>query len=536
MTAKSSPKLPPSAGLALRLGLGLWVAVAVAVGVRTCLRPDSHTVFPIFAAGARHWWADQPLYERDAVLDDFRYPPAFAVAVSPLAVLGPRAGGTLWVWLSMTVLFAGAWRLARDVLPGEWPPQRTALLLALVSLGALRGLWNAQSNALVVGLLLLGAAALARERWWRASFWLSAAVWVKLTPLAVALLFCALWPRRLTPRLLVALAVVPLLPFLTRPPAVVWNHYAEWLSHLGGTSGERWPGFRDGWTVWVVLRHMAEGNIGPVPLREPITGVAYRVPQLLGALGALGWCLWQKRRGAAGPQLVLLTTAIGCAWLMLFGPAVEHPTYVFLAPFVAWGFLDRDAWPGGRRLILAAFGLVMVLGWGGLTRPVAEAFPLVLVALPVGTALFAVWLAGYARHQAVAVPEPSVLAMPERRRLAASGLQLGGEVGVDELPGPLTLRRGGRGVLVDKVHEPVVAAVQDVEASDALASPGHRGLEFFDRFRRNPVVLGGEDAQDGGAERPQARRVGAQPAIAGNDGAQPSVGDGGVQGVAAAGA
>src|SRR5205823_5179943 len=98
----------PATDFSLHLALGLWLLLGVGVGFRTFLRPDSHTDFPIFVAAAQHWWADQPLYERDPVLDDFRYPPPFAVTISPLAFLGPMVGGTLWVWLSMAVLSAGA--------------------------------------------------------------------------------------------------------------------------------------------------------------------------------------------------------------------------------------------------------------------------------------------------------------------------------------------------------------------------------------------------------------------------------------------
>jgi hypothetical protein len=472
-----------SAGAALRLALGLWLAVALGVTVRTLVRPASHTVFPVFAAGAGHWWADQPLYRRDLVLDDFRYPPTFAVAVSPLGALGLRAGGVLWSWLSIALLLAGLWQFARHVLPADWSDRRRAAFLALACVGALRGLWNAQSNAVTVGLLLLGAAELARQRWWRSAFLLAGAVWVKLTPLAPALLLAALWRRRLLPRLAVALAVIPLFPFLTRPPGVVLHHWGDWLAHLACTGDERWPGFRDAWTVWLALRHTLEGSPAPLPLKEPLQSTTYRLLQLLSAAATLGWCLAQQRRAVHQPDvparerrhqpdaparansypslerragvvapaanspslarrvgdgasprpallpavesqrwLVRATLALGCAWLMLFGPAVEYATYVFLAPVLAWAALERTDWRAGRRLIAAALVLVLVLGWGGLTRQLADRVPLVLAALPAGTTLFAIWLIGHARHLAgqQAVPEVRTLPLPERHRRAAA--------------------------------------------------------------------------------------------------------------------
>ena len=374
------------------LAFGVWLALAGAAAVRTSLRPESHTVFPLFAASAVHWWNDQPLYANYEPLDYFRYPPLFAVAVTPFSALGLVAGGILWTWLGMAVYAAGLYRFARDVLPGGWARARTALFLALGALGGLRGIWNAQSNALVVGLLLLAASAVVRRRWWTAASLLAGSVWIKLTPLAPALLLCALWPRRLAGRFVVALAVGFLAPLLTRPPETVLGHYREWAGHLRHSGSERWPGFRDGWTVWVVLRHVAAGETGPVPLREPIDAAWYRGLQLASAAGVLAWCLGQRRRGTPVQRLVYETLGVGFAWLMLFGPAVEHATYVFLAPPLLAGVLGAEAWPRGRWLIRAAFVLVMVLGWGALTRPLQDAFPPVLLALPLGTALFLAWL------------------------------------------------------------------------------------------------------------------------------------------------
>jgi hypothetical protein len=399
----------------MHLVLGLWLILAVAVGVRTLVRPAAHTVFPIFAASAEHWWVNQSLYDLYPPLDHFRYPPVFAVLVTPFQLLGLTAGGILWTWFNMAVYVAGLLSFVRDVIPSAWTQRRTALFLALGALGALRGLWNAQSNALTVGLLLLGTAALVRAAnirspsrspaesgaWWLAAFLLALAVCLKLTPLAPILLLCALWPRPLTGRLLAAMALIFLVPFLTRPPAVVLDHYRDWFDHLLHSGNGRWLGFRDGWTVWLVLRHLLGGESGPLALREPMDSAWYRLLQLTTAAAALGWCLWQQRRarslGLGTRWLVHVTLSMGLAWLMLFGPAVEHATYVFLTAPLAWALLERQAWPHGQGLILAAFALIMILGWGAMTRLFSPEWPILLTALPAGTALYALWLIGYAQ-------------------------------------------------------------------------------------------------------------------------------------------
>src|SRR5262245_8628617 len=200
--------LPPMAdpSRALRLSLALWIALGIALAVRTLHRPESHTVFPVFAAGAAHWWSDQPLYAAYRPMDYFLYSPLSAGVFTPLAAPGPVAGGILWGWLNLGVFFLGLRRLVRDVLPGSWTPRREAAFLVLAGAGALAGLWNGQSNPLVAGLLLLAASALARQRRWTAAVLLAATVALKFTPLPFALLFCALWPRRLGGRFLLALA------------------------------------------------------------------------------------------------------------------------------------------------------------------------------------------------------------------------------------------------------------------------------------------------------------------------------------------
>ncbi len=402
-----------------RTVLALWLAVGAAAGVRTLLRPASHTVFPVFAAAGGHWWHDQPIYRAYRPLDYFRYPPVAALFFSPFAALGLRAGGVLWTALSLGVYASGLWQFRRAVLPAGWSPRREVAFFALATAGALAGLWNAQSNALAVGLLLWGGAALARGRDGECAAWLAAAVWLKLTPLAPALLLCALWPRRLAGRFALALAAGAAVPFLTRPPGVVLDHYAEWGAQLVGLSDERWPGFRDAWTVWQVARSAFAEGWSAGELLRPIDSTAYRVVQAAAAAACLGWCLAVRRRGAARRQLVLRTLGTGAAWLMLFGPAVEAPTYVFLAPFLAAAAVDPAARRAGRALAVVATVLVLGLGWGELTVRLVPELPVILAALPTGTALFA---AGLLLEEPASRPAPRAVRRADvaRRHLTAA--------------------------------------------------------------------------------------------------------------------
>jgi hypothetical protein len=227
---------------------------------------------------------------------------------------------------------------------------------------------------------------------------------LKLTPVAPALLLCALWPTRLGWRVAVGVAVGFLVPFATKPTDVVLNHYEDWLVHMLGSGGDRWAGFRDGWTCWLALRHIADGLPGPLSLTAPLHSTVYRLVQILSAAAALLWCLWQKRRATRlelpASWTVHVTLCMGMAWLMLFGPAIEHATYVFLAAPLAWAVVQRDEWPAGRGISLASGMFIFLLGWGVFARTAASLSPeggsLLVIALPLGTALFILWLCGYA--------------------------------------------------------------------------------------------------------------------------------------------
>jgi|SRR5579883_283755 len=423
--------------LSLRLAIIVWLIVGAAVSVRTVVRPSKHTVFPIFAASAEHWWGNHSLYELYPGLDRFRYPPLFALFVTPFSALGLTTGGILWSWLSIAAFLAGLWAYARDVIPSVWTRQRVGTFLILGALGALRGLWNAQSNALITGFILLGTAALARAVhseskdsdhgasnavWWLAAMFLALSICLKLTPLAPLLLLVIVWPRQLAWRLLAVMVGLFLLPFLTRPPGIVLDHYREWIGHLMESGNVRWIGFRDGWTVWLVLNHLLGGEPGGFELGEPMASSWYRLVQLASGAAALAWCLLQRhragQRGLEPRWLIHVTLSMGLAWLMLFGPAVEHATYVFLAPPLLWALLERRAWPHGRGLIWASFFFIMVLGWGVVSRLLAPDWPVLLTALPAGTALFTLWLIGYARNCATLTTTfSSNLHLPTHERL-----------------------------------------------------------------------------------------------------------------------
>ena len=217
-------------------------------------------------------------------IDGYRYSPAFAVAFTPLAYLPARLGTMIWNMAGIALLVCALHVLVRDVLPGDWPPQRERGFLTLTLAGSAVGIWSGQSNAIITAAIILALAAIVRQRWWAASILLAVPVFIKIWPLAIVMLLVVFWPRKLAWRLAVVCAVLALVPFLTRPPSTVAWQYREWYNALTGPLQGRWTGYRDAWTIWEQLSSAGQCATPTVAI------------QLAAAWAVLGWCWWQYRR------------------------------------------------------------------------------------------------------------------------------------------------------------------------------------------------------------------------------------------------
>ena len=80
---------------------------------------------------------------------------------------------------------------------------------------------------------------------------------------------------------------------------------------------------------------------------------------------------------------------------MLFGPAVEYNTFVVLAPTATWALLTAVETARGKVSACTAFVMTMLLGAGTVERSLAAVTGAAAVILPVGTAVFLMWLVRY---------------------------------------------------------------------------------------------------------------------------------------------
>ncbi|MBN2475006.1 MAG: DUF2029 domain-containing protein [Pirellulales bacterium] len=365
----------PDGQIWIQRALTLWIVLAVAVSVKMIVQRDAHSVYPVFADAARHWWSNTSLYDDPY----FFYSPTFALAFTPFGMLPNWLGGVLWNLVSIGLLVWALRVLVRDVLPGAWPPWREGLFLGLALVGSVRGIWSSQSNTLLFALAVFAAAAIIKKRWWAASALLAMSAFIKIWPVALVLLLVARWPKQLIGRFSVAAAALALLPWLTRPFGTVCHQYSLWYGSLLSRAPERWAGQRDAWTIW-------ENIHAPVP------GHWYMALQLATAAAVLGWWLWQSRRTQSVRYQLTALLSIWICWQLLFGPGTERLTYMIIAPIATWGLLVSFARKKGRVLSTAAWLMTGLLGTGGVERallPYCSAAPVIP---PLGVAAFALWL------------------------------------------------------------------------------------------------------------------------------------------------
>jgi len=362
------------------LALRLWLIFSVAVTIKTFVSPHKHTVYTIFDLASINWWRGLSIYVSEGVATGYRYTPTFAVALTPMAMLPRAIGGALWTLANVWMLYVALRLFARDLLAETWTRRREAVLLSIALVISIRGFWAAQSNALLLALVLMAGSMILRHNWWRAALCLALPVYIKIWPIAAALVLLACWPRQLSWRWLAIMAVLAVVPFMTQRPSYVVGQYQSFGELLVGPCQERWSAFRDAWTIWESL-----GTPDPR---------VFRVLQLIAAAGVLAACLWKRLSGAPTERVVLAAVALWPAWQLLFGPASERNTYGLLAPALALALIT--SWQSRRGRTLACVAIAcFVIGSGGIERSLAQYAPAAKAILPLGVVIYVAWFFGY---------------------------------------------------------------------------------------------------------------------------------------------
>jgi hypothetical protein len=383
---------PPSAKHWRRLAVVLWIVLILVVCIRGAWQQHTHSLYLTFKTAGSHWLAGTSLYhwaELEQGLEPYRYSPLVAVMLAPFDRLPDSVGSVLWRLLNAGVLLGGLAAWLRSPLPWQLDARQRALIYLLVLPLAAISLNNGQTNPLVIGFLLLTIALASAGHWTRAAICTALATALKVYPVTLGLLLAAAYPRRFAGRLLVALAVVAVLPFLFQRQAYVTGQYGEWMRALLEDDRKMWPlhmAYRDLWLVFRVIG-------------VPLSPQAYQVVQVVSGGLCAAVCVAGRWRGWEPARVLMAVLTLGTCWMTLCGPATESSTYVLLAPALAWSLLARrvEHWPQPVRWLPDVAGGLLLIGLlAGLTRSTAVVHSLGVQPLA-ALLLFAAYLAVHTR-------------------------------------------------------------------------------------------------------------------------------------------
>jgi hypothetical protein len=339
--------------------VGVWLTLLVLICARAALWPKKQSVYPIFSDAGQNWVRGDNLYDEHFLLigiDQYRYSPLATVFFVPISYLPDAVGGVLWRLFNMAVFFGGFAAYARTVWPGR--PALTAAavgclgwLLLTTSLGSLN---NGQANPLVIGALLFAVTWVHRGRWNAATLALCVAIFLKIYPVAMALLLVVAFPRQLGWRLVLFVAVGLALPFAFQRPAYVADQYRQWLDYLANedrSTRRLADSYRDFHLLlrWVGL---------------PASRGTYLAVQLAAAAAVAAMVQFGRLRRWPRRALLHHLFNLGCLWIILFGPATENCTYILLAPTLAFAVWEAFAVPRPlwTRGLLTAIVCIFVAG------------------------------------------------------------------------------------------------------------------------------------------------------------------------------
>jgi hypothetical protein len=274
--------------------------------------------------------------------------------LAPLAALPTKLGDVFWRLINASLLLGGVLAAARALAPGHLTRRQLTALLVLMFPPALGHLSNGQSNALVIGLALLAVAAVVRGRWNLAASALAVSTLFKLYPISAGLLLSVVHPRRFGPRYLAALAVGLAVPFLCQHADYVLRQYGLWFHYMIQEDRSNWNA--SGLPVDLALLFRAW--LTPIDLRT------YRIIVVVAGLTFGAVCLLAVRSGRSERRTLTLVLGLACVWMTVFGPATESPTYLILAPSVAWGVITAWTEPVGGRRTVAVVRVLMTVSYG----------------------------------------------------------------------------------------------------------------------------------------------------------------------------
>lgn len=267
-----------------------------------------------------HWMRAEYLY---ANWRGFIYSPVTAAFFVPFSCLPPALAYSLWLLVNSVALVGGLAALVKSNLFPGFNKQCLGIAYLLLLPVALGNLDVGQSNPLVVGLLMFAIAAVRVERWNIAAVCVAIPTFFKIYPLVMGMLICVVSPPRFVWRLLLALLVLAVAPFLFQHWFYVSDQYHAWIQMRISDNRIHYPEKYAPADLWFLLHWVG---------RLPIQPWFYSLIQAgTGAATAL-FCLWGIWKRWKIERVLIGLFFFGSVWMPLCGPATESNTYLLMVP------------------------------------------------------------------------------------------------------------------------------------------------------------------------------------------------------------
>jgi len=321
----------------VRLAFTLWLILFLGVTARVIAsRPTSGSVVPIYLNAGLRWAAEQDLYAPMSGMDVYRNPPGFAALFTPFTDWNPKLVGVVWRTLGVVLFLWGLRRLQQALAP-DLTFTQCGWLFCLAVLPLLPAYNNGQVNLLLAAVLMHGIAALGLKRYWEAAGWLSFGTWLKVYPIAVAMLACLLYPRTLITRIGCCLILAFIIPVVATSPEYLLQQYQSFVHYLGADDRSlaelsRAP------RNWAIISRVWFNVSVPMSIEKVIA-------MLAGVFAAIQ--IWRGRSRQTPNHSLLKTLLLGTCWMTAFGPATEANTYSLFAGVMAVSLMMRPTWLGG---------------------------------------------------------------------------------------------------------------------------------------------------------------------------------------------
>ena len=301
----------------LLAALSLWFLCVIVVCVRSYQHPGLHSVFAAYRNAGIAWLQQEQIYGTGG--SAFLYSPLIAAFYSPFALVSQNVSEVLWRLLLGLALPLSLWLNARALF--GFSKNRFAYLLLLILPLTLSNLNKGQANLILIVLLLVTTVTALQSQWWTCALCASLVVYWKIYPVVFSLLLTAIFPKKLTLRIFLAVVGLFIISLTLQKPPYVLREYGSWLVHLASDrrrTNEYYGKWRD---FYLLLRLIG----------IPISITWWKVVEVIAAVAAAAICLFGRIRRWPPVTLVFTALSLAIVWMLLFGPATEAATYVLIA-------------------------------------------------------------------------------------------------------------------------------------------------------------------------------------------------------------